>query len=147
MKSGIVAVVGRANAGKSTLVNVLVGEKVSIVSPKPQTTRDRILGVLTEADYQIVFADTPGLYKAESHLNALMQRTAEQSARDVDLILFVMDAHAGMHSIDGLVPLSEMFGYATDLRSKTQGRGTYTMQFAHYEEVPKSIASKVLGTA
>ena len=94
MKSGIVAVVGRANAGKSTLVNVLVGEKVSIVSPKPQTTRDRILGVLTEADYQIVFADTPGLYKAESHLNALMQRTAEQSARDVDLILFVMDAHA-----------------------------------------------------
>ena len=58
-----------------------------------------------------------------------------------------MDAHAGMHSIDGLVPLSEMFGYATDLRSKTQGRGTYTMQFAHYEEVPKSIASKVLGTA
>ena len=57
MKSGIVAVVGRANAGKSTLVNVLVGEKVSIVSPKPQTTRDRILGVLTEADYQIVFSN------------------------------------------------------------------------------------------
>ena len=100
MKSGIVAVVGRANAGKSTLVNVLVGEKVSIVSPKPQTTRDRILGVLTEADYQIVFADTPGLYRAESHLNALMQRTAEQSARDVDLILFVMDAHAGIREED-----------------------------------------------
>ena len=56
-----------------------------------------------------------------------------------------MDAHAGMHSIDGLVPLSEMFGYATDLRSKTQGRGTYTMQFAHYEEVPNSIADKILG--
>ncbi len=56
-----------------------------------------------------------------------------------------MDAHAGMHSIDGIVPLSEMFGYATDLRSKTQGRGTYTMQFAHYEEVPASIADKILG--
>ena len=55
------------------------------------------------------------------------------------------NAHAGLQSIDGLVPLSEMFGYATDLRSRTQGRGTYTMQFAHYEEVPKSIASKVLG--
>ena len=56
-----------------------------------------------------------------------------------------MDMHAGLHSIDGLVPLSEMFGYATDLRSKTQGRGTYTMQFAHYEEVPNSIADKILG--
>ena len=56
-----------------------------------------------------------------------------------------MDAHAGMHSIDGIVPLSEMFGYATDLRSKTQGRGNYTMQFEHYEEVPNSIADKILG--
>ena len=56
-----------------------------------------------------------------------------------------MDMHAGLHSIDGLVPLSEMFGYATDLRSKTQGRGTYTMQFAHYEEVPTNIADKILG--
>ncbi len=56
-----------------------------------------------------------------------------------------MDMHAGMHSIDGIVPLSEMFGYATDLRSKTQGRGTYTMQFAHYEEVPAGIAEKILG--
>ncbi len=56
-----------------------------------------------------------------------------------------MDMHAGMHSIDGIVPLSEMFGYATDLRSKTQGRGTYTMQFAHYEEVPNNIADKILG--
>ena len=56
-----------------------------------------------------------------------------------------MDMHAGMHTIDGLVPLSEMFGYATDLRSKTQGRGNYSMQFAHYEEVPASIADKILG--
>ena len=56
-----------------------------------------------------------------------------------------MDMHAGLHSIDGIVPLSEMFGYATDLRSKTQGRGTYTMQFAHYEEVPTNIAEKILG--
>ena len=56
-----------------------------------------------------------------------------------------MNAHAGTQSIDAMVPLSEMFGYATDLRSKTQGRGNYTMQFAHYEEVPKSIANKVMG--
>ena len=69
MKCGTVAVVGRANAGKSTLVNALVGEKVSIVSPKPQTTRDRIYGVLTTDEYQIVFEDTPGVYKAAGLLN------------------------------------------------------------------------------
>ncbi len=96
MKSGTVAVIGRANAGKSTLINVLVGEKVSIVSPKPQTTRDRILGVLTTEDYQIAFEDTPGLYKADNGLNSIMQRTAEQTAKDVDVALYVIDAHAGL---------------------------------------------------
>ncbi|MFR1982439.1 MAG: GTPase [Christensenellaceae bacterium] len=72
MRSGYVAVIGRANAGKSTLINVMVGEKVSIVSPKPQTTRDRILGVLTEKDYQIVFVDTPGIYRAKNALTDMM---------------------------------------------------------------------------
>ncbi len=96
MKSGYIAVIGRANAGKSTLINVLVGEKVSIVSPKPQTTRDRILGVLTEADYQIVFVDTPGIYKARNALTDMMMRTTETSARDVDFILYVVDGHDGI---------------------------------------------------
>ena len=100
MKSGYVAVIGRANAGKSTLVNVLVGEKVAIVSPRPQTTRDRILGVLTEKDYQIVFIDTPGLYKADNLLNSVMQKTTEDSAKDVDLVLFVIDAHEGLSEND-----------------------------------------------
>ena len=100
MKAGTVAVIGRANAGKSTLVNVLVGEKVSIVSPKPQTTRDRILGVLTTDDYQIVFEDTPGIYKADNALNSLMQRTAEQTAKDVDVVLLVADVHEGLKESD-----------------------------------------------
>ncbi len=100
MIAGTVAVVGRANAGKSTLVNVLVGEKVSIVSPKPQTTRDRILGVLTTDKYQIVFADTPGIYKASGALNAFMQRSASLATEDVDLILYVADCHAGVSSED-----------------------------------------------
>ena len=100
MKSGIVAVVGRANAGKSTLINVMVGEKVAIVSPKPQTTRERILGVLNGEDYQIVFEDTPGIYKAESLLNARMQKSTELSVRDVDLILYVIDAHDGLKEED-----------------------------------------------
>lgn len=100
MRAGSVAVIGRANAGKSTLINVLVGEKVSIVSPKPQTTRDRIMGVLTTSDYQIAFVDTPGLYKAENLLNSVMQKTAEDSAKEVDLVLFVLDAHVGISDQD-----------------------------------------------
>lgn len=100
MKSGFVAVVGRANAGKSTLINVLVGEKVAIVSPKPQTTRDRILGVLTTDDYQIAFIDTPGIYKADNLLNSVMQKTTADASNDVDAVLFVMDAHEGISDTD-----------------------------------------------
>lgn len=100
MKSGYVAVIGRANAGKSTLVNVMVGEKVAIVSPKPQTTRDRIMGVLTTEDYQIAFIDTPGIYKADNLLNSLMQKTATDATEDVDAVLFVMDAHEGISDAD-----------------------------------------------
>ena len=100
MRSGYVAVIGRANAGKSTLINVLVGEKVSIVSPKPQTTRDRILGVLTEDDYQIVFVDTPGIYKARNALTDMMMRTVDMSAKSVDYILFVLDGHEGVKEED-----------------------------------------------
>ncbi len=100
MRSGYVAVIGRANAGKSTLINVLVGEKVSIVSPKPQTTRDRILGVLTEEDYQIVFVDTPGIYRARNALTDMMMRTTENSARAVEFILYVLDGHDGISEED-----------------------------------------------
>ena len=100
MRSGYVAVIGRANAGKSTLINVMVGEKVSIVSPKPQTTRDRILGVLTEADYQLVFVDTPGIYKARNALTDMMMRTTDTSAKSVDFILYVLDGHEGVKDED-----------------------------------------------
>ena len=100
MKSGIVAVVGRANAGKSTLINVLVGEKVAIVSPKPQTTRERILGIKNGDDYQIVFEDTPGIYKASSLLNERMQKCTTSAAKDVDVILFLIDGHDGVKEED-----------------------------------------------
>ncbi|MDE6597143.1 MAG: GTPase Era [Clostridia bacterium] len=100
MKSGFVGLIGKANAGKSTLVNVLVGEKVAIVSPKPQTTRDAIMGVLTKQDYQIVFIDTPGIYKAKSKLSDMMSKTTETAAKDVDFILYVHDGHAGLADDD-----------------------------------------------
>ncbi len=100
MRSGYVAVIGRANAGKSTLINVMVGEKVSIVSPKPQTTRDRILGVMNGEDYQVVLVDTPGIYKSNNALTDNMMRTTEESAKAVDLILYVLDGHEGMREED-----------------------------------------------
>lgn len=100
MRSGYVAVIGRANAGKSTLVNVLVGEKVAIVSPKPQTTRNAILGALTKENYQIVFVDTPGLYKSSNKLTDIMMKATADAAKDVDFILYVHDGHGGVSDTD-----------------------------------------------
>lgn len=93
MRSGIVAIVGRPNVGKSSLLNALVGRKVSIVAPKPQTTRHRIQGVLHLPEGQIVFVDTPGLHRASPKaLNKYMNQAASSSLHDVDVALFVVDA-------------------------------------------------------
>lgn len=100
MRSGFIGVIGKANAGKSTLINVLVGEKISIVSPKPQTTRDAVMGILTKEDYQLVFVDTPGIYKSKTYLTDVMMKTTETAAKGVDVILFVHDGHAGVSESD-----------------------------------------------
>lgn len=91
VKSGIVALVGPPNVGKSTLLNTLLGMKISIVSPKPQTTRNRILGVVNGDDYQIVMLDTPGIHKAHNPLNLEMVKIALDSLADVDVIVFMVD--------------------------------------------------------
>jgi len=92
-RSGYVAIVGKPNVGKSTLMNHLVGQKVSITSRKPQTTRHQILGLLTDDNCQFVFVDTPGLHTAKGKtLNRFMNRTARGSLSDVDCILFVVSA-------------------------------------------------------
>lgn len=92
-RCGLVAVIGRPNVGKSTFINSVMGRKVSIVTAKPQTTRHRILAVLTEARQQIIFVDTPGLHrKSAKAMNRMMNRTAANALADADLILFVSDA-------------------------------------------------------
>ena len=96
IKSGMVAIVGPPNAGKSTLMNSLLGQKISIVTPKPQTTRNRILGILNGPDYQIVLIDTPGLHKARQPLNLEMVKIALASLSEVDVILFLIDVSLPM---------------------------------------------------
>lgn len=92
---GFVAIVGRPNVGKSTLLNQLLGQKISITSRKPQTTRHRIVGVDTQENYQIIYVDTPGLHTEEKKaINRLMNRVASSTLRDVELIIFVVE---GMH--------------------------------------------------
>jgi GTPase len=91
-KSGFVAVVGRPNAGKSTLVNALVGSKVSIVTPVPQTTRNRILGILHRPDAEVIFMDTPGVHKPLSRLNEQMMNYVRQALADRDLAVLIVDA-------------------------------------------------------
>ena len=91
MKSGFVALVGRPNAGKSTLLNRLVGTKIAIVSDKPQTTRNRILGVKNSPEGQVIFVDTPGVHRPLHRLNVRMVDTAMEAMRDVDLVVLVVD--------------------------------------------------------
>ncbi|BCX05132.1 MAG: hypothetical protein KatS3mg053_3070 [Candidatus Roseilinea sp.] len=90
-RSGYVAVVGKPNVGKSTLVNALIGHKVAIISPKPQTTRRRILGILTRDDAQVLFLDTPGVHEPKQALNRYMMREVDAALKDCDAILFVTD--------------------------------------------------------
>jgi GTP-binding protein Era len=99
-RAGYVAIVGRPNVGKSTLLNALVGAKVAIVTPKPQTTRNRIVGIRTLPEAQVVFLDTPGMHDARSLLNRRMVDVARQTLGEADVVVFVLDAEAGVTPAD-----------------------------------------------
>ena len=91
-KSGVIAIAGRPNAGKSTLMNRVVGAHLSIVTPKAQTTRDRLLGILTEKEGQIVFVDTPGIHRAkEGGINAYMMSEVREALDGVDAVWYIVD--------------------------------------------------------
>lgn len=93
-RSGYIAIIGRPNVGKSTLVNALLGQKIAAVSSKPQTTRKRQLGILTEEKYQLIFVDTPGMHSARHKLGAFLNQEAQESLQGVDVVLWLVDGSA-----------------------------------------------------
>ena len=99
-KTGFIAIVGRPNVGKSTLLNAVLGEKIAIVSNKPQTTRNRILGILTKGESQFVFVDTPGMHKPQNSLGDYMVEAARSSMLDADVVLLLADAGKPITSVE-----------------------------------------------
>src|ERR1044072_2689405 len=118
-KSGFVALIGRPNAGKSTLLNKLVGEKIAIVSDKPQTTRTRIRGVLTKPQGQIVFLDTPGIHKPGYKLNRRMMAIVSDALLSVDLLMLMVDATQAVGAGDRFV---------LDMVKRVEKRGFFFFQ-------------------
>ena len=102
-KSGFVSLIGKPNVGKSSILNALIGEKVAIISDKPQTTRNRILGVKHLPKGQIIFVDTPGIHFPKHKLNEYMVETAVRALKDMDVVVFVVDCKEGLTEEDTLV--------------------------------------------
>lgn len=102
MKAGFVSIFGRPNAGKSTLLNALMGEKLAIVSPKVQTTRHRIKGILTEPDYQVIFSDTPGIIEPKYKLQEKMMHAVRQALEDTDIALLLVDVNENHEEVNGI---------------------------------------------
>lgn len=131
-RAGIVTVVGKPNAGKSTLLNRLVGQKLSITSPKPQSTRDRIVGIRTDGEVQMVILDTPGLLDPAYALQSAMRGTALQALEDADVIVYLADAQAGW---------PPTIGQATGLA--TPPRAPVLVALNKVDAVPPSELAKV----
>ena len=110
MKSGFIAIIGKPNAGKSTLINSLLNEKIAITTPKAQTTRNAILGILNEEDLQIVFIDTPGIHTAKTALGSYMNKEAMSQAAGVDVIYYICDGNKGLQKDDREI-LDRLFSY------------------------------------
>jgi len=131
-KSGYVGVIGKTNSGKSTLVNAMVGQKVSIVSPKKQTTRDNILGILTKDNYQLVFIDTPGIHKTKNNLDKSMMKNVRTAISSVDVVLYVLDASKNLST--------EEFDYIKKLTDLPLIVGISKVDISSQEKVFKIIS-------
>jgi len=142
-KAGFVSIIGKPNAGKSTLMNALVGEKMSIITPKAQTTRHRILGIVNEPDYQIVFSDTPGIIKPHYALQETMMHQVSGSLVDADVVLFVTDINERYDETDVTEKLKGSLAPLVVLINKIDksDEETVKQKIAYWEEAlkPKAI--------
>jgi GTPase len=141
-RAGVVAVVGRPNVGKSTLVNALVGEKVSIVSDKPQTTRRDIRAIWTTDDLQIVFTDTPGYHKPRTALGARMNDLVSDAVEGVDVVVQVVDAAAGVGRGDAYVFEHQVRAAGTDARFCVVNKADLVR---NHDVVPQLAAAAAMG--
>ena len=99
-RSGFIGIIGRPNVGKSTFLNAVVGDKISIVADKPQTTRDKISGIKNYPDAQLIFLDTPGMHNPKTPLNRAMVQTAQKAIGDAEVLLMLIEANADVHHHD-----------------------------------------------
>ena len=119
MKVGFVSIFGKPNAGKSTLLNALMGEKLAIVSPKVQTTRHRIKGILTEKEYQVIFSDTPGIIQPKYKLHEKMMQVVKNSLEDADVALLMVDVNEDPEENDALFAALRLKSPAIVVLNKT----------------------------
>ena len=128
MRAGFITLIGRPNAGKSTLLNAVLGQKISIISAKPQTTRNRILGIHNDEECQIILVDTPGVHQAKGRLNRAMVGMATDALEGVDAVCWVIDATGPSRRLDGGAPADAVF-------SKSESRVLSLIQRSGIEKV------------
>ena len=138
MKAGFVNIFGRPNAGKSTLLNALMGEKLAIVSPKVQTTRHRIKGILTEKDYQVIFSDTPGIIEPKYKLHEKMMQAVKNSLEDADVALLLVDINEDWKECDAIFSSLKLKVPAIIVLNKIDTAGPKKIKeaIAFFEEKP-----------
>ena len=144
MKSGFVSIFGKPNAGKSTLLNALMGEKLAIVSPKVQTTRHRIKGILTENDYQVIFSDTPGIIEPKYKLHEKMMQAVRSSLEDADLALLIVDLDDDPVENDALFASLRLTAPGIVVLNKVDGSGRAKIEEARGFFSGKPYAREVI---
>jgi GTP-binding protein Era len=144
MKVGFVSIFGKPNAGKSTLLNALMGEKLAIVSPKVQTTRHRIKGILTEKEYQVIFSDTPGIIEPKYKLHEKMMQVVKNSLEDADVALLLVDVNEGLEENDALFSALRLKSPAIVVLNKTDESRAEKIEHARVFFEGKSYCREVV---